>query len=87
MEEWKLKQMEEELRHEQAMRALARERLDAHDRSLDAVQAILDGVARHLEETGRRLDQVAVQQAKTESMLQDLIRAITREHTNGKGTE
>ena len=84
-EEWRIKQLEEELRHEVAMRALQGDRLDAHDQSIDAIRATLDVVATRLDGVTVRLDQLAIMQTKTESMLQDLIRAITAEHSNGKG--
>lgn len=79
-EELRIKQLEEELRHEQAMRLLQGQRLDTHDDSLAAVRATLDVV-------GTRLDQLAVMQTKTESMLQNLIQILTKEHANGKAKE
>jgi uncharacterized protein YajQ (UPF0234 family) len=77
-EEWRIKQLEEELRHEVAMRELQGQRLDTHDTSIAAVNATLAVVA-------TRLDQLAAIQTQTAKMLQDLIQAITRDHSNGKG--
>jgi hypothetical protein len=74
--EWKIKQLEEELRHEHAMRELQGSRLDAHDRSFDAIREIQA-------KTEQMLQDLTAKQTKTEGMLQDLIRAITAERSNG----
>ncbi len=83
-QEQRTRQLEEEMRHEQEMRRLQGERLDAHDASFAAVRTTLDIVGTRLDQITIRLEQIAEMQAKTESMLQDLIRAITTEHKNGK---
>jgi hypothetical protein len=82
--DWKLKQLEEEVRHEKAMRELHAGHLDAHDRSFAAIHDTLSTVATRLDEITVLLNQTAVSQAKTEMMLQDLIATIAREHGNGK---
>jgi hypothetical protein len=91
-EEWRIKQLEEETRHETAMRQLQGQRLDAHDASigtvistLASVASRLDSVAIRLDELTGRMNELAAMQAQTGKMLQDLIQAITRDHSNGKG--
>jgi hypothetical protein len=91
MEEWKLKQMDEELRHEQAMRKLQSERLDSHDASFDHCITAFDRIRASLEEIVQVQKQFAVdhaifaeEQAKTDSMLRDLIAALTNTGGNGK---
>ena len=75
--EFKLRQVEEEARHEKAMRKLQGERLDAHDSTIAAIQLIL-------ERTERNIEALTVTQTVTEQKLQNLIDLIAREHTNGK---
>jgi hypothetical protein len=86
-EELRIKQLEEESRHEHAMRLLQAERLDAHDASLEGIRATLDVVGVRLDEASKLMAQLAVSQTKTDAMLKDLIRAITAEHPNGKGKQ
>jgi len=74
--EVRIKQLEEESRHEHAMRLLQGGRIDAHDVTLDRV-----GI--QFEQIGVQIKELVVAQAKTEAMLQDLIRVIAREHSNG----
>jgi hypothetical protein len=83
--EWKIKQLEEEARHEHAMRLLHGQRLDTHDEGFGHIQRTLDAVAGRLQEITQIQQQFAIDQAKTELMLRELIQAITREHSNGKG--
>jgi len=85
--DWKIKQLEEEVRHEKAMRELHRNHLDAHDRSIMAVDATLEAIKLRLEEITGIQKQFAVDQAKTDMMLRDLISTIAREHSNGKPTK
>jgi len=77
-EELRIKQLEEEMRHEQAMAKLRAERMDAHDRSINALRELMGeltiNVAKLQEET-----------AKTQTMLQSLIQILAAEHSNGKG--
>jgi len=68
--EYRLKVLEEEMRHEQAMAQLRGERLDAHDRSIEALREML----------GHLIAQVD----KTQAMLQSLIQIIAAEHANGE---
>jgi len=73
--EWKLKQLEEEARHEKAMRELQGGRLDAHDRSIAAISAIL-------ERTEKNIEALVAAQLVTEQMLQGLIKSLSA--GNGK---
>ena len=82
--DWRIKQLEEETRHEKAMRELHAGHLDAHDRSFAAIKDTLETVRRRLEEITQIQLQFAVDQAKTDMMLRDLIGTIAREHSNGK---
>jgi hypothetical protein len=77
MDDIKLKQLEEEIRHEREMRALQGERIDTHQDWLERVNRTLDVVA-------ARLDEVAEMHKQTETMFQNLIQILTREHSNGK---
>jgi hypothetical protein len=79
-QEWRLKQLEEEIRHEKEMRALQGARIDTHQDWLLSINATLDTV-------GARLNLISEMQKQTEAMLQNLIQALAREHKNGKGTE
>jgi len=83
-QEQRIKVLEEEMRHEQEMRRIRGERLDAHDASFAFVRDTLDVVGVRLDKLTVHLEQIAEMQAKTEGMLQDLIQAITRTHGNGK---
>lgn len=74
--EWKIKQLEEEARHEKAMRELQGTRLDAHDRSIAAIHEILD-------RTERNIEALAAAQLITEKMLQAFIESLGRAG-NGK---
>lgn len=58
--EWKLKQLEEEARHEKAMRELQGNRLDAHDRSIAAIHEILDRTERNIERTDQNVQALSV---------------------------
>ncbi len=58
---------------------------DAHEESLGHVHVALDAVAARLEDIVRIQAQFAIDQAKTDAMLRDLISTTAREHTNGKG--
>ena len=75
-EELRIKQLEEEMRHEQAMAKLRAERLDAHDRSIDTLRELM----RDLTENVGKLQE---ETAKTQTMLQSLIQLIAAEHSNG----
>jgi hypothetical protein len=72
--EWKIKRIEEEARHEKAMRELQSSRMDAHDNSISAIQVIL-------ERTERNIEALTITRTATEQKLQTL---TAREHTNGK---
>ena len=82
--ELKIKQLEEELRHEQEMRRLQGGRMDAYDRSFAAIHATLDVVTSRLAVITEIQHEFTISQGKTDSMLRDLIQAITRDHSNGK---
>jgi hypothetical protein len=84
-ENWKLKQLEEQIRHEREMRVLQGSRIDTHQDWLTGVNATLDVVATRLDVVGSRLEELSASQLRTEEMLQNLIQVLTREHTNGKG--
>lgn len=81
--EQRIRQLEEEMRHEQEMRRLQGDRLDAHDASLSHVSTLLETITSRLDLTTMAIDQLVASQAKTEAMLQNLIEAITRDHSNG----
>ncbi len=92
--ELKFKQIEEEARHENAMRLLQSKRLDTHDESIGFVKTTLDIILARLNETTEIVNKLAVSQAKTEAglqglqaTLQDLIQTIAREHSNGKASK
>jgi hypothetical protein len=82
--DWRIQQLEEEARHEKAMREIHAGHLDAHDRSISAVDSSLATVGVRLEEITAFQKQLAIDQIKTEKMLQDLISLPTRSNTNGK---
>jgi len=77
-EELRLKILEEDVRHEQAISKLRGERLDAHDTSIEGLKDLMGeltvNVVKLQEET-----------AKTQAMLQSLIQIIAAEHSNGGG--
>ena len=88
--EWKIKQLEEEARHEKAMRELQGARLDAHDRSVAAIHEILDRTERNIEalsvsqsQTNGMLKDLMAVQVETQKMLQVFIESLTR-GGNGK---
>jgi len=88
--EWKIKQLEEEARHEKAMRELQGARLDAHDRSVAAIHEMLDRTERNIEalsvsqsQTNGMLKDLMAVQAETQKMLQVFIESLTR-GGNGK---
>jgi len=88
--EWKIKQLEEEARHEKAMRELQGTRLDAHDRRIAAIHEILDRTERNIEalsvsqsQTDGMLKELMAVQAETQKMLQVFIESLTR-GGNGK---
>jgi nucleoside-triphosphatase THEP1 len=83
--EFRIKLLEEEMRHEVAMRALQGQRLDAHDVSISAITSTLAVIATRLDAVTVKIDELATMQHKTEKMIQDLIQAMTRDHSNGKG--
>jgi predicted transcriptional regulator len=83
-DEVKIRQLEEQLRHEKTMRKLQADRLDTHDQSFDHVISGFDAIQRNLEEIVQVQKQFAVDQAKTDSMLRDLIAALTKTGGNGK---
>lgn len=82
--EWKIKLLEEELRHEQAMRQLHGNRLDAHDRSITAIHEILDRTERNIEALSTDLKALTAAVAETQKMLQVFIESLGRSG-NGKG--
>jgi len=84
--DWKIKQLEENLRHEQEMRKLQGDRLDTHDQHFAQLHLTLTEITNTINETNRLVAQLAVEQTKTEMMLQNLIQTIAREHTNGKSS-
>jgi hypothetical protein len=83
-DDWRIKQLEEETRHEKAMRELHAGHLDAHDRSFAAIKDTLETVRRRLEETSQIVKDLAIAQSRTEMALANLIDTIVREHSNGK---
>jgi len=82
--EFKLKQIEEEARHEKAMREFHSTHLDAHDSSIAAIQVILERTEKNIDALTIDVSALAVSQKHTDKMLQDLIALLTRENTNGK---
>jgi hypothetical protein len=82
--ERKIKQIEEETRHENAMRLLQAEHLDAHDTSIAAIQKILERTEKNIETLTADVISLTASQTATQQMLKDLIAAMAREHTNGK---
>jgi hypothetical protein len=81
--EWKIKLLEEEARHEKAMRELQGARLDAHDRSIEAIHAILDRTEQNIEQFSVGLKELTAAQMETQKMLQLFIESLTRSG-NGK---
>jgi hypothetical protein len=71
--EWKIKQLEEEARHEKAMRELQGTRLDAHDRSIAAIREIL-------ERTEKNIEALSVAQSSSDGMLKELAAAQMDTH-------
>lgn len=56
-----------------------------HDASLNSVREILADSARMQQQLIANQMQTDAEIAKTQTMIQDLIRAIAAEHSNGKG--
>ena len=81
--EWKIKQLEEEVRHEKAMRELQGTRLDTHDRSIAAIREILERTVQNIEAMSAGLKDLTAVQAETQKMLQVFIESLTR-GGNGK---
>ena len=84
--EWKIKQLEEEARHEKAMRELQGTRLDAHDRSIAAIAEILERTEQNIEAMSAGLKDLTAAQVETQKMLQVFIESL-RLGANGKGIE
>jgi hypothetical protein len=89
--ELKIRRLEEETRHEKAMRELQGERLDLHDQSFDhtiaafaAVGVQLEKIAEIQNRTEKNIEAISVSQALTQKMLQDLIELLTKPGGNGK---
>jgi hypothetical protein len=82
--DWRIRQLEEEARHEKAMREIHASDLDVHDRGISAIDASLAAIGSRLEEITAVQMKAAVEQAKTEKMLQDLTALLTRTNANGK---
>ena len=89
--ELKIKRLEEETRHEKAMRLLQSERLDLHDQSFDhtiaafaAVGVQLEKIAEIQDRTEKNIEALSVSQVLTQKMLQDLIELLTKPGGNGK---
>ena len=74
--EWKIKQLEEEARHEKAMRELQGDRLDTHDHSIGLILGML-------ERTAKNVEVMSELQIATQIMLQDLIKLMIKPGTNG----
>jgi hypothetical protein len=66
------------------MRELHDQPLDTHDRSFEAIHGSLETIGLRLEEITQIQKQFAVDQAKTDMMLRDLVSAIAQERSNGK---
>jgi hypothetical protein len=88
--EWRIKLLEEEARHEKAMRELQGTRLNSHDRSIEAIHAILDRTEQNIEQLSVGLKELTAAQAEltaaqveTQKMLQLFIDSLTRSG-NGK---
>ena len=81
--EWKIKQLEEEARHEKAMRELQGTRLDAHDRSIAAIHKILERTEKNIEALDGALKELAAAQMDTHKILQVFIESLGR-GGNGK---
>jgi hypothetical protein len=82
--EHRIKLLEEELRHEQALAELRAQRLDAHDSSFDSIREILAQTASAQAKTESLVNQLTVDVAKLEVVVRGLIEAITAERSNGK---
>jgi hypothetical protein len=81
--EIRIRQLEEEIRHEQAMRHLQGDRLDAHDLSVASLDAILQVVGTRLDQVSEKLAEVAELQAQNAAAIRDLTQAIIRDRSNG----
>ena len=71
--EQRIKQLEQDVRHEQVMRRIMGDRLDAHDLSLGAVRQILT--------------EIAHSQQRTQEQLEQLTELLVRNHSNGKSKD
>ena len=72
------------MRHEREMWLLQSQRIDTHDESLDHVISGFEKIRENLEQITLVQKQFAVDQAKTDSMLRELIAALTKTGGNGK---
>jgi len=76
--EFRMRQLEEEMRHAQAMEKLKGERLDVQDRSIEAIREIQKQFALDLEATRALV-------AETAALVKVLVTALIGERQNGKG--
>jgi len=72
----KRESMSAAMRLMRALSDLRGDRLDSHDRSFEAIREIL-------KRTAENLDRLEIDLAKTQSMVQDFVRAITADRSNG----
>lgn len=70
--EFRIKQAELELAHFREMQALRGDRLDSHDRSIDAMKQILDGILVTVNRTAANLDVLTVQVGRLETRVDQL---------------
>jgi len=89
--EWKLKQLDELMRHETVMRELQGNRLDSHDRSIAAIREIMERTETNIEAlsaaqlvTEQNIAALSKIQIETQQMLQLFIESLTRGNGNGK---
>jgi len=84
--EHRIKLLEEEMRLMRFLSDLRNDRLDAHDRSFGAIREILRSTAENLDRLEVNLARLEADLAQTQSMVRDLVQAITAERSNGSKT-
>jgi len=82
--EHRIKLLKEEMRHERAIAELHGQRLDAHDASFNSIREILKETARSQQQFAVDIARLEQDLAHTQSMVQDLIRAITADRSTDK---
>ena len=85
-QELRLRALEEEQRHHEAMRRLQGDRLDAHDRSIAAIAGVAADIKQIAVEFGTlnaRLAAIDARLVAVEIRLDKLIDVLRKDHTNG----